>query len=89
MAKNRVRDWRELPAPEWRQQVTSDLDELDDDVAAGLRAIRNEIAGVKATCQTDNAEVKEQQKWILRTMWALLVGLMMVFAGVAATVVVP
>jgi hypothetical protein len=78
MSKNRVRDWQGFTDPQFRQQVASDLDELDGDLSDGMRAMRAEMA-----------EVKEQQKWILRTMWALLVGLLMVMAGIAASVVVP
>lgn len=78
MSKNRVRDWQGFTDPQFRQQVASDLDEIDGDLSEGMRAMRSELA-----------EVKEQQKWILRTMWALLVGLMMVLAGIVATVAIP
>lgn len=78
MSKNRVRDWNGFTEPQFRQQVASDLDELDGNLAGGLRDVRD-----------DMAELKEQQKWILRTMWALLVGLLMVMAGIVASVVVP
>lgn len=78
MAKNRVRDWQGFTEIQFRQQVASDLDEIDGDLGGGMSAMRAEMA-----------EVKEQQKWILRTMWALLVGLMMVLAGIVTTVVIP
>lgn len=78
MSKNRVRDWQGFTDPQFRQQVASDLDEIDGDLSDGMRAMRSEMA-----------EVKEQQKWILRTMWALLVGLMMVLAGLAAAGITP
>lgn len=76
--KNRVRDWQQFTDIQFRQQVASDLDEIDGDLSDGMRAMRAEMA-----------EVKEQQKWILRTMWALLVGLMMVLAGIVTTLVIP
>lgn len=78
MSKNRVRDWRGFDETQFRQQVASDLDEIDSDLSDGMRAMRSEMA-----------EVKEQQKWILRTMWGVLVGLMMLLAGLAAAGVTP
>lgn len=78
MAKNRVRDWQQFTEIQFRQQVASDLDELDGDLSDEMRAVRSEVA-----------ELKEQQKWMMRTMWALLVGLMMVLAGIVTTMVIP
>lgn len=77
MTKNRVRDWQHLNDVQFKQQTASDLDELEGNLAGGLSDVRGDLS-----------ELKEQQKWILRTMWALLVGLMMVMAGIVATVVV-
>ncbi len=82
---SRISDWRDSSHEEFKGLVARDLDIVDfnfanvrDDLKGGIQAVRQELA-----------EVKEQQKWILRTMWALLVGLMMGFAGIVTTVVVP
>lgn len=88
MTKNRVRDWQTLNDVQFRQQVASDLDELDGNLGHGLRDVRADMAALGDAHRADMAELKEQQKWILRTMWALLVGLLMVMAGIVATVVV-
>lgn len=89
MAKNRVRDWQGFTDTQFRQQVESDLDELDGAVSDGMRALRAEIQSQEQRHQTEMAELKEQQKWTMRTMWALGVGLLMVMAGIVGTVIVP
>lgn len=74
----RVADWRNADMVEWRGLVTRDLDGLDDDLRELGHGLRSDLT-----------EMKEQQKWMLRTMWALLVALLMVAASIVAAVVVP
>lgn len=82
---SRIADWREYPIDEWRTLVARDLDIVDHNI----HDVRNDMKSADEAILAQLAEVKEQQKWILRSIWGVLVSLMLVLAGVVGNLIVP
>lgn len=85
MARNRVSSWSSLDDHQWRYAVSRDLDGHDEDITE----LRQEVLTTAKAVRAELDEVKESNKWVIRTMVGLLVAVLMLLAGVVANVVIP